>query len=167
MSDLLVAPFLEDRRGKSAREERDYAQLAELYVSRGSASTHLARDLAARYGGAVQSWRNHLTKAKRYVEVREELDWDDEPVRVSQLTDEALRLLYGDDYVERFEWERDVEAAEQNLAERRRQASAFVRRHTQPATDWERQRAAYERMTRGSAWIEQGMRAAEVVLGST
>lgn len=167
MSDLLVAPFLEDRRGKAARDDRDYAQLAELYVGSGSPNRQLARDLATRYGGAVQSWRNHLTKARRFVEVREEWDWDDEPVKVFQLTDDALRLLYGDDYVERFEWERDQDVAERDLVERRRQASAFVRRHTQPVTEWERQRAAYERMTRGPAWVERGMRAAEVVLGST
>jgi hypothetical protein len=167
MSDILVEPFLQDRRGKAAREDRDYAQLAELYVSRGSAGKHLARDLATRHGGAVTTWRSHLTKAKRFVEVRHEVGYDDEPVAVAQLTDEALRLLYGDDYLRTFEWERDEDTAEQDLAERRRQAGAFIRRHTNPGTDWERQRAAYERMTRGSAWVELGLRAAEAVLADT
>lgn len=88
-----VRPFLEDRRGKPPRSDEDYANLALLYVLRGPDT---ARILAAEYGRSVQTWRNHLTKAKRFIHMVERRDRDGDVRLVPELTDEAHQLVYRD-----------------------------------------------------------------------
>jgi hypothetical protein len=97
-----VRPFLEDRRGKPPRSDEDYANLAWLYVAWGPST---ARILAAQYGGSIQTWRNHLSKAKRFVRMVEQRDTDGGVRLVPELTEEANRLVYGDDP---HEWEGEV-----------------------------------------------------------
>ncbi|MGO4258775.1 hypothetical protein [Marmoricola sp. RAF53] len=157
-TDLLLRPFLEDRRGTTARTETDYAQLADVYVSAGGAARSLAQDLASRYGGSVQTWRNRLTVAKRYTEAIHRFDEDDlDAAPLTVLTDEAMRLLYGDDYRAAF----DIDAAiERQFAG----ATAFIRRHESPESSGDVLAAKLEARRLGEARLKRKLAAAHRVL---
>lgn len=136
-SDLYVMAFLEDGRGKAARSDEDYANLAWLYVMRGESAHSLARDLATRHGGSIQTWRNRLSRAKRFTAMVEEFDDDGRVQQVRRLTDDAMRLIFGDDWIAEFEHQamqdRDLEGA-----------MRFIQLREAPASDAERARVAVE-----------------------
>jgi hypothetical protein len=157
VSDLHLTPFLEDGRGKARRSDRDYANLAHLYVLRGESSRSLARDLATRHGGSIQTWRNRLTKAKRFTCLTETFGEKGDVREIRVLTDEAMRLVYGDNYVSRFEDEavkdRELEGA-----------TRFIRIHETPQTSAERVAAKIELNRYGTAVIARRLEAAHRIV---
>lgn len=106
-SDVYLAAFTVDRRGKSARTERDYAGLAFAYLNFGQERGHKAAShWAAKYGSrSPQRWRMDIKRARgTYLEA----DSDG----ILGLTDEACLLLFGEDFFEVLQVENDVEGAE-------------------------------------------------------
>lgn len=90
-ADDLLPPvpetFLEDRRGGTARTDREYAELAYAIVTRwpGVSMAERRRALTARYASPREAtWRRHLDTAKVYVD--KDSDW---------LTDDGARLVFG------------------------------------------------------------------------
>lgn len=140
--------FTEDRRGKAAREERNYALLADLYQRTARAlyeaeweameaaftarsqpkrrrewsasegrwpaprsghypvlemsARHVARFWAERYGGAVKTWRQRLTHARRYVHHGDDgrIHWADDERGFLWLTEPGFRLVYRCEYAD-------------------------------------------------------------------
>lgn len=87
--------FRSDRRGRASRTEGDYARLALSYLalnveSRRRAAARWAEDFPE--GGTKRTWLNRLVRAKRYVDGE-------------SLTDEGMALAYGDDWLERLEFD--------------------------------------------------------------
>lgn len=156
-SDLYVAPFLEDGRGKAGRSDEDFANLAWLYVLRGESSRSLARDLATQHGGSVQTWRNRLTKAKRFTCMTEAVDEDGRVQERLALTNEAMRLIFGKDYASHFE----VEAMRDRELEG---AMRFIQIHEAPRSSAERAVAQLEKRMHGAATIERRLQAAHRVV---
>jgi hypothetical protein len=156
---LAVEPFLRDRRGKTPRSDRDFADLAALYVSKGHS---LARDLATRYPQvSLQTWRNHLTRAKPFTHVVHGFDADDYPETRRELTDEAMRLIYGADYLDRFADAHDEDEAARRRVEKAendyRGAIAYIHRWERART-WEqrhqlRRRYGIRNEARAAEWL--------------
>lgn len=159
VNDLLLKPFLEDRRGGAPRTDTDFAQLAAVYVAAGASRHGLARELAARYGGSRQTWRNRLTEAKRFTRTEESFDEDGNLEQIAVLSDEAMRLIYGDDYRAAFTMD----------AARDRELSAamrLIRRHESPASPAERDAAQFEVRRNGAAEMARRLAAAHRVVAT-
>ncbi|WP_269305852.1 hypothetical protein [Aeromicrobium sp. HA] len=89
------AAFRGDRRGRAARTDKDYALLAASYLAMGKeARRHAAATWAQDFpeGGTKRTWLNRLVRAKRFVEGE-------------RLTDAGMALVYGEDWLERFEFD--------------------------------------------------------------
>lgn len=105
-SDLFLTAFTVDRRGRQARTERDYAELAAAYLAFGHERGHKAAShWAKKYGRTAQRWRMDLKRAKEdYL--------DTMPDGSLGLTDEAWLLIYGDDFFDVLEVENAIEDTE-------------------------------------------------------
>lgn len=89
------AAFRSDRRGRASRSDKDYALLAESYLSMNKeARRHAAARWAEDFpeGGTKRTWLNRLVRAKRFVEGE-------------SLTEAGMALVYGEDWLERFEFD--------------------------------------------------------------
>ncbi|MFH7324853.1 hypothetical protein [Aeromicrobium sp. JJY06] len=92
--------FRADRRGRAARSDRDYAELARAYLAfppdrrRKAAATW-----SERFGRQPGRWRADIAKAKRFIEG----GW---------LTGEGMVLVYGADIFEHLVGENELGAAE-------------------------------------------------------
>ena len=95
------AAFRGDRRGRAARTERDYALLAESYLAMSNeARRHAAATWAQDFpeGGSKRTWMNRLVRAKRLIEGE-------------SLTEDGMALVYGEDWLERFEFDEKWDSA--------------------------------------------------------
>jgi hypothetical protein len=156
-SDIALRPYLEDRRGAAPRTEADLAHLAEVYVLSGESRRGLARVLAARHGGSQQTWSNRLSQAKRFIRLTVRFDEDGGIREVPVLTDEAMKLIYGDDYASAFAHQ---DAQDQELEE----AMHFIRRHEAPKDSTERDLAQFERRRNGEQVMTRRLAAARRVI---
>lgn len=93
-SEVALAPFLKDQRGKSERSDRDYAGLAleyALLLEDGERSP--IKRLVERFGGVPGTWANRLAEARRRGLLT--------PVKPGEagggLTDKAHALLWPED----------------------------------------------------------------------
>ena len=131
--------FLEDRRGRAARSDRDYALLADYFLRtaealyeaeeevtrgdrhvfrrergrwagdarsyQGASMEFVARRVAsmwaARYGGAIKTWRQRLTRARTFLDSEDgEVLWEDNGRGWLWLTEEGFQLAYGCEFGE-------------------------------------------------------------------
>jgi hypothetical protein len=93
--------FRGDRRGRAARTDEDYAQLAVSYLALAKdARRHAAAIWAERYpeGGSKRTWLNRLVRAKRYVEGE-------------YLSEAGMALVYGEDWIDRFDFDAKWDSA--------------------------------------------------------
>jgi len=128
-------------------------------VAGGAPNRNLARDLAERYGGSLQAWRNRLTQAKRFICLDDGFDEDGNVVGVWTLTAEAARLVYGDDYGAAL-------AVEDARDREYRGAAAFLRMREAPRTAAERARTLAEDRRRGPEEVERLKHKARLVMDS-
>lgn len=109
-SDVRLRAFATDRRGKAARSDRDYAELALAYLTFGQERRHKAAShWASKYGRTAQRWRMDIKRAKdSYLEVT-----GDGALR---LTDDAWVLIFGDGIWEILAVEGETESLEEEIA---------------------------------------------------
>jgi hypothetical protein len=96
--------FLVARQGRSARSDRDYAELARALMSFENPA-QVPKIWAARYGGSIGTWRNRVTEARR----RGFLAAD------GTLTHEGFSLVYGESVHDAIEHEGQIEGARRLL----------------------------------------------------
>ncbi len=105
-SELFLAAFTVDRRGKSPRSERDYAELAYAYVHMlddGERHKAAARWAEQYPGRSAQRWRMDIRRAKeRYVETSED--------GTLMLSEEGWALVFGEDFLASLASEIDFES---------------------------------------------------------
>lgn len=113
------AAFRVSRRGKAPRTEEDYADLAAAYLAFPADRRHkAASEWSARFGRTAQRWRMDIKRARdSYLE-----DYDagarkrnGQPVYDLRLTDEGMRLVYGEGISEQLEAEQNVGAYENRI----------------------------------------------------
>ncbi|QIX27592.1 hypothetical protein ncot_14015 [Nocardioides sp. JQ2195] len=112
-SDTFLTAFTVDRRGKSARTERDYAELAAAYLAFGQERGHKAAShWAKKFGNrSAQRWRMDIKRAKEHY-------LEPTPEGTLALTDEAWLLIYGEDFFDVLEVENAIEADVEQIEDR-------------------------------------------------
>ncbi|WP_435769731.1 hypothetical protein [Nocardioides sp. SYSU DS0651] len=132
--------FRADRRGRAARTERDYAELAFAYLALPSDLRRKAASTwAERFHRKPGRWRADIAKAKRYIED----DW---------LTDEGMDLVFGDKWRDALAVENAVDDAEETLRLLGEEGAGTAERAKLEVT--------IGRIARENGWSESNVRAA-------
>ena len=119
LSDLIGDPprqFLEDRRGRAPLSDLDYANLAERVLAKrrsGQSDRQIAQRWAASFGFSEKTWQKRIGIARRRFIFRWDVDVDADIEAGEWLTDEGIRLAYGEHAAGAFDQEAEINRDEE------------------------------------------------------